>query len=69
MSALTEVRILAGTALLLAVTAVLALALGTVLRRGAATVTAVIAAIVLPYFFAVPAGPCCRSEWRTGCCG
>jgi hypothetical protein len=53
-SALTEVRILAGTALLLAVTAVLALALGTVLRRGAATVTAVIAAIVLPYFFAVP---------------
>jgi ABC-type transport system involved in multi-copper enzyme maturation permease subunit len=53
-SALTEVRILAGTALLLAVTAVLAVALGAVLRRGAATVTAVIAAIVLPYFFAGP---------------
>jgi ABC-type transport system involved in multi-copper enzyme maturation permease subunit len=51
---LTEVRVLAGTALLLAVAAVLALALGAVLRRSAVTVTAVIAVIVLPYFFAVP---------------
>ena len=35
------------------VTAVLALALGTALRRGADAVTAVIAAIVLPYLLAV----------------
>jgi len=53
-SALTEVRVLAGTALLLAAAAVLALALGTLLRRSAFAVTAVIAVIVLPYFFAVP---------------
>jgi ABC-type transport system involved in multi-copper enzyme maturation permease subunit len=53
-SALTEVRVLAGTTLLLAVAAILALALGTVLRRGALAVTAVIAVVVLPYFFAGP---------------
>jgi ABC-type transport system involved in multi-copper enzyme maturation permease subunit len=52
--ALTAVRVVAGTAALLAVAAVLALALGVVLRRGAIVVTAVIAVIVLPYFFAVP---------------
>ena len=52
-SALTQVRVLAGTALLLAVAAVLALALGALLRRGAIAVTAVIAVVVLPYFFAV----------------
>ena len=53
-SALTEVRVVAGTAALLAVAAVLALALGAVLRRSAVAVTAVIAVIVLPYFFADP---------------
>ena len=64
-SALTEVRVLAGTALLLAVAAVLALALGAVLRRGAATVTAVIAVIVLPYFFASPLAvlPAGAADW------
>jgi ABC-type transport system involved in multi-copper enzyme maturation permease subunit len=64
-SGLTEVRILAGTALLLAVTAVLALALGAILRRGAATVTAVIGAIVLPYFFASPLAvlPVGAADW------
>ncbi len=64
-SALTEMRILAGTALLLAVTAVLALALGAVLRRSAATVTAVIAMIVLPYFFASPLAvlPAGAADW------
>ncbi len=49
----TELRVVAGTAALLAVTAVLALALGTLLRRSAAAVTIVIAAIVLPYILAV----------------
>jgi ABC-type transport system involved in multi-copper enzyme maturation permease subunit len=62
---LTEVRVVAGTAALLAVAAVLALALGAVLRRSAATVTAVIAVIVLPYFFAVPLAvlPAGAADW------
>jgi ABC-type transport system involved in multi-copper enzyme maturation permease subunit len=63
-SLLTEVRVIAGTAALLAVAAVLALAVGTVLRRAAAAVTAVIVLIVLPYVLAIgsvlPAGP---SQW------
>jgi ABC-type transport system involved in multi-copper enzyme maturation permease subunit len=59
-SALTEVRVVAGTAALLAVAAVLALAVGALLRRSAAAVTVVIVAIVLPYILALasvlPAG-------------
>ena len=61
---LTEVRVVAGTAALLAVAAVLALAIGTLLRRGAAAVTAVIAGLVLPYILAtasvLPSG---AAEW------
>jgi ABC-type transport system involved in multi-copper enzyme maturation permease subunit len=49
----TELRVIVGTAALLAVTAVLALALGTLFRRSAAAVTVVIVAIVLPYILAV----------------
>jgi ABC-type transport system involved in multi-copper enzyme maturation permease subunit len=45
----TELRVIAGTGALLAVAAVLALALGTILRRGAAAVGAAVVAIVLPY--------------------
>jgi ABC-type transport system involved in multi-copper enzyme maturation permease subunit len=48
-----EVRVIVGTALLAAVTAVLALAIGTIVRRSAATVAIVIVTIVLPYFLAV----------------
>jgi ABC-type transport system involved in multi-copper enzyme maturation permease subunit/regulation of enolase protein 1 (concanavalin A-like superfamily) len=48
-SALTQARVIAGTAALLAVAAVLALAVGTILRRSAAAITAVIVGIVLPY--------------------
>jgi ABC-type transport system involved in multi-copper enzyme maturation permease subunit len=55
-SALTEARLIAGTAALLAVAAVLALALGAILRHGAGPVAAVIAVIVVPYFFASPLG-------------
>ena len=60
--ALTEVRVVAGTAALLAVAAVLALALGALLRSSAGAVTVAVTAIVLPYFFAaalpvLPAGP------------
>ncbi len=52
-STLTEVRMAAGTGALLAVAAVLALAIGAALRRSAIAVTAVIAAIVLPFLIAV----------------
>jgi hypothetical protein len=62
--AVTQVRVVIGTAALLAVAAILALAVGTVLRRGAGAVSAVLAAIVLPYILAtasvLPEGP---SEW------
>jgi ABC-type transport system involved in multi-copper enzyme maturation permease subunit len=63
--ALTEARIMLGTAALLAVAAVLALAVGTLLRRSAGAVTAVIAAIVLPYLLAVLTGvlPAGAEEW------
>jgi len=64
-SLLTGARIVVGTAALLAVTAVLALAVGTLLRRSAGAVTAVIAGIVLPYLLAVLAGvlPLGAEEW------
>jgi ABC-type transport system involved in multi-copper enzyme maturation permease subunit len=51
-STLTDVRLVAGTAAVLALTAVLATGLGAILRHGAAAVTALVALIVLPYFFA-----------------
>jgi len=62
---LTELRVVAGNAALLAVAAVLAVALGTLLRHSAGAVTVVIVAIVLPYFFAtqlplLSAGP---ADW------
>jgi ABC-type transport system involved in multi-copper enzyme maturation permease subunit len=60
----TELRIIAGTAALLAVVAVLALALGTVLRRSAAAVALVIVAIVLPYIMGVASVmPVGVSDW------
>jgi ABC-type transport system involved in multi-copper enzyme maturation permease subunit len=52
-NALTEARIVAGTAALLAVAAVLAMAIGAALRRSAIAVTLVIVVIVLPYLIAV----------------
>src|SRR6266545_1577793 len=63
-TSLMERRVVVGTAALLAVAAVLALGVGTVLRRSAGAVTGVIVLIVLPYILAVasvlPAG---ASEW------
>jgi ABC-type transport system involved in multi-copper enzyme maturation permease subunit len=55
---LTEVRVIAGTAALVAVAAVLALALGTLMRRSAAAVTSGIVVIVLPFILglALPTG-------------
>jgi ABC-type transport system involved in multi-copper enzyme maturation permease subunit len=61
---LTELRVLAGTALLLATAAILALALGVILRRSAPVIAIVVAVTVLPYILAtaglLPAGP---AEW------
>jgi ABC-type transport system involved in multi-copper enzyme maturation permease subunit len=49
----TELRVAVGTAALLAVAAVLALALGALLRRSVAAVSIVVVAIVLPYILSV----------------
>jgi ABC-type transport system involved in multi-copper enzyme maturation permease subunit len=64
-SLFTEARIIVGTAGLLAVAAMLALAVGTLLRRSAGAVTAVIAGIVLPYLLATIPGvlPAGAEEW------
>jgi ABC-type transport system involved in multi-copper enzyme maturation permease subunit len=63
-SAATTARVLVGTGLLLAVMAALALAVGSMVRRSAVAVTAVILGIVVPYFLSVaqvlPTG---ASEW------
>jgi ABC-type transport system involved in multi-copper enzyme maturation permease subunit len=53
--ALTQMRVITGTAAVLAVAAVIALAIGTILRRGAGAVAVVVVVIVLPYLFAVAA--------------
>ena len=54
--ALTAIRAIAGSAALLAVATVLALALGTALRRSAGAVTAAIGVVILPYLLAVIPG-------------
>jgi hypothetical protein len=64
-TALTEVRVIAGTAALVAVFAVFAVAVGAIVRHGAGSVAAVIAAIVLPYLLTagiavLPAG---AADW------
>jgi len=57
----TQVRVIFGTAALLAVASVFALAVGTIVRRSAGAVAAVIVLIVLPYILGVasvlPLGP------------
>jgi len=64
LTSLTEVRVVVGTAALLAVVAVLALAIATMFRRSAEAVTALIGMIVVPYVlaFASPL-PVGVSEW------
>ena len=47
------VRVVVGTAALLAVTALLALAAGTILRRSAGAITAVIGLVIIPLVLAV----------------
>ena len=53
-SGLTGARVMIGSAALLAVAAVLALALGVIWRNGAGPVTATIALMVVPFFFTGP---------------
>lgn len=48
----TEIRVIVGTAALLAVAGVLAVAVGTILRRSAASIAAVVVLVVLPYTLA-----------------
>ena len=62
---LTTVRLMVGTAAVLAVAAVLALAIGTIARRGVAAVSTVIVLITLPFLFAVIPGilPSGAQDW------
>ena len=64
-TALTEVRVIAGTAALIAVLAVFALAVGTIVRHGAGAVTVAITAVVLPYLLtaAIPVLPAGAANW------
>jgi hypothetical protein len=64
-TALTEIRVIAGTAALVAVAAVFALGVGAILRHGAGAVTVVITAIILPYLLAVafPVLPAGAADW------
>lgn len=63
-STLTELRVILGAGALVALAAVLALALGTALRRGAGAVTAVIVLIILPYILAIySALPLGAAQW------
>ena len=64
-TAVTETRVIVGTAAALAVCAVLALAIGTVARRGAAAIAAVVTLIAAPYVLAVttPVLPLGVADW------
>lgn len=62
-STLTEVRVVVGSAGLLAVAAVLALALGTLLKSSAAAVTAVVTTMALPYLLATLVLPAGVADW------
>jgi ABC-type transport system involved in multi-copper enzyme maturation permease subunit len=59
----TSVRLVLGTAALLAVAAVLALALGTLVRRSATAVVAGVMGIVMPYILAVSILPADAANW------
>jgi ABC-type transport system involved in multi-copper enzyme maturation permease subunit len=62
-STLTEVRLVVGTGALLAVAAVLALAVGALLRRSAAAVAAAVVVVVLPYLLAMSVLPAGAGQW------
>jgi ABC-type transport system involved in multi-copper enzyme maturation permease subunit len=64
-TALTEVRVIAGTAALTAVLALLALGVGAIVRHGAGAVAAVITVVILPYLLtaALPVLPVGAANW------
>jgi ABC-type transport system involved in multi-copper enzyme maturation permease subunit len=64
-SALTETRMIVGTALLIAVSAVLALAIGTVARRGVIAIAGVIVVIFVPFMLSQVPGllPVGAQDW------
>ncbi|HUN32935.1 MAG TPA: ABC transporter permease subunit [Trebonia sp.] len=64
-SALTQARMIVGTALLLAVSAVLALAIGVMARRSALAIVAVVAVIFIPYILVTVTNllPLSAQEW------
>jgi hypothetical protein len=62
-STFTELRVIAGTATLLTISAVLAFAVGVMLRRSAAAVTVAIVGIVLPYLLAISILPAGAAQW------
>jgi ABC-type transport system involved in multi-copper enzyme maturation permease subunit len=59
----TELRAIVGTAALLAVAAVFAMAAGAVLRRSAGAITAVIVAVFLPELLALGGLPLAPAQW------
>jgi ABC-type transport system involved in multi-copper enzyme maturation permease subunit len=61
---MAEARVIIGTAVLAALFAVLAMAIGVIVRRGAATVAVAVLVIVIPYFLAVFAAvPLNAGDW------
>jgi hypothetical protein len=62
-SGATEVRLAVGTAALLAVAAVLALGLGTLVRRSVTAITTAFVGIVLPYLLSITVLPSHLSSW------
>jgi ABC-type transport system involved in multi-copper enzyme maturation permease subunit len=65
MTALTEARVIAGTALLMAILAVFALGVAAILRLGAGAVTVVITLVIVPYLMsaAFPVLPAGAAQW------
>ncbi|TVZ00781.1 hypothetical protein EAS64_36110 [Trebonia kvetii] len=63
-SGMAEARVIVGTGILTAMFAVLALAIGTIVRRSAATIAVAVVVIVLPYFLSVFAAvPLAAGDW------
>jgi hypothetical protein len=62
-STMTEVRIVLGTAALLAVSSIFALGLGTLVRRSSAAVAVAVVGIVLPYLLTMTVLPVGPADW------
>jgi ABC-type transport system involved in multi-copper enzyme maturation permease subunit/regulation of enolase protein 1 (concanavalin A-like superfamily) len=59
----TSARVVAGTAALMAIASILALALGTLLRRSATAVVVGVMVIVMPYMLAISILPAAAGNW------